>query len=120
MKDLNDLLEALKSTEIPIHHDNTKSFPELPYVSYSEVNESYEKSDDRIDEVVLTVQIDLYSQQKTAAANHRLIRKALDEKEIPFSVRRWVSYDSDGRNGNTTVVRYIYTCEVVENVGFED
>lgn len=110
---ITELKSVLAGTGIPLHHDATKTLPRLPYMVYTEYHEKYEKADDRIDDVITSVQVDLY--EPIDGNYHKNIRIALDAARAAFETQRLVETNTNGKNGVSVVVHWVFDCEVFDD-----
>lgn len=108
---LSELVEILRRTGIPIYHYNTKSFPNMPYLTYTEYSEKYSKSDNKIDDVIINVQLDLFTHKEDVNTKKR-IRKLLNEASIPFKYLVFV--ENEEEDNAITYLHHIFDCEVFE------
>lgn len=110
---ITQLKSVLAGTGIPLHHDATKTFPRLPYMVFSEYAEKYQKADDHIDDVIMSIQVDLY--EPVDGNYHKNIRAALDAARAAFETQRLVETNANGKNGISVVAHWVFDCEVFDN-----
>lgn len=101
------LYELLKSTGIMVCYPETDKNTRLPYIAFIDYSEAYTKADNRINTVVVNVQVDYYT-DIPLDENKWKIRKVLDEAGISFSYK--LLYDSTEK-----VYHHIFDCEVLED-----
>lgn len=108
---LSEYLAVLKRTGIPIYHYNTKSLPNMPYMTYTEYAENYTKADNSIDDTIINIQLDLFT-DKADKTTKKAIKKALNDNNAVFTYK--VITENDEKNSDLTYLHHIFDCEVYE------
>lgn len=103
---MNETLKAaLSPLGITLYHAYAVQNAALPYMVYTEYAEAYRKADNRIDEVITSIQLDYYT-KTPHDANKNVIRAALDGAGISFTYR--MRHEDDEK-----VYHHIFDCEVI-------
>ena len=104
-------LEALRQTGLPVYHHNTKAMPRMPYMTYTEYGERYAKANNRIDDTIILVQLDLFT-DKTDKAAKKTVKEALDTAGVVFTYTMQV--ENEDNDKDNVYLHHIFDCEVYE------
>lgn len=103
---MEELYEILSSVGVPTGYASVPKDTQLPYIVYTDYSEYYTKADNRIDNIVINVQVDYYT-TKRFDPNKAKIRELLDRAGITFSYQ--MMFDTEER-----VYHHIFDCGVPE------
>lgn len=89
----------------PFRYMWTSESTKLPYGIITDYSEEYTKADNKIDNTIVRVQIDYFT-NVAYDVHKQAIKRVLDDMQIPFSYTQM--YEADER-----VYHHIFDCEVV-------